>query len=73
MADWLEAYAQLLELNVWTSVSVRKIQWDTNNKKWATDILRADGSIRHVQSGHLVFANGLGGGKAFVPDVPEKV
>lgn len=40
LADWLEFYASALELNVWTSASIKESKWDENNKKWDVQVER---------------------------------
>ena len=43
LANWLESYADALELNVWTSSTVTKATQDANNE-WDVTVERADGS-----------------------------
>lgn len=40
LADWLEFYANALELNVWTSTSIKESKWDENNQKWNVEVER---------------------------------
>ncbi|KIM92256.1 hypothetical protein PILCRDRAFT_810309 [Piloderma croceum F 1598] len=67
LADWLESYAQSLELNVWTSSVVLKASQDASTNHWSVTVKRVDGSERILHPHHLVFAVGLGGG---VPNMP---
>jgi cation diffusion facilitator CzcD-associated flavoprotein CzcO len=67
LADWLESYAQSLELNVWTSSVVLKASQDASTNHWSVTVKRADGSERVLHPHHLVFAVGFGGG---VPNMP---
>jgi cation diffusion facilitator CzcD-associated flavoprotein CzcO len=63
IANWLEFYADALELNVWTSSTITSALPDASNTRWIVAIKRSDGTervFRHVK--HVVFATGLGGG-----------
>ncbi|EJF58505.1 FAD/NAD(P)-binding domain-containing protein [Dichomitus squalens LYAD-421 SS1] len=68
LANWLEAYADALELNVWTSSVVTKATQDANNE-WDVTVQRADGSTRVLHVHHVVSAIGLGGNNPFFPDI----
>ncbi|KAL4064295.1 hypothetical protein V8B97DRAFT_2111878 [Scleroderma yunnanense] len=70
MADWLESYAQSLELNVWTSASVISVEPGTKGKKWSVRVVRDDGRERIFGVNHIVFAMGFGSGKPNVPNIP---
>ncbi|KAG9309314.1 hypothetical protein JVU11DRAFT_10802 [Chiua virens] len=71
LADWLEGYANHLELNVWTSSTITKTEWDDNLKTWTVEINRGGQETRTLKVKHLVFATGFGG-RARVPDIPGK-
>ncbi|TBU34305.1 FAD/NAD(P)-binding domain-containing protein [Dichomitus squalens] len=68
LANWLEFYADALELNVWTSSTVTKATQDANNE-WDVTVERADGSTRVLHVRHLVSAIGLGGNNPFIPKI----
>ncbi|KIM76995.1 hypothetical protein PILCRDRAFT_796588 [Piloderma croceum F 1598] len=70
LADWLESYAQSLELNVWTSSVVLKASQDPSTRHWFVTVKRADGSERVLHPHHLVFAVGFGGGGPNMPVYP---
>lgn len=40
LADWFEFYANALELNVWTSASIKESKWDESNRKWTVEVER---------------------------------
>ena len=40
LGDWFEAYAKLMELNVWTRTSIGKSSWDKVGKKWTITVER---------------------------------
>ncbi|KAH7888343.1 FAD/NAD(P)-binding domain-containing protein [Phlebopus sp. FC_14] len=72
LADWLEAYAHLLDLNVWTSSTITKTAWDDDKKTWTIHVDKGPNSdIRVLTAKHLVFATGYGG-HPFSPDIPGK-
>ena len=66
-ADWLESYATLLELNVWTSTEFIDGNYDEEHQRWNIRVQRADGSIRELHPRHFVVAGGLFAG----PRIPE--
>ncbi|EIN13097.1 FAD/NAD(P)-binding domain-containing protein [Punctularia strigosozonata HHB-11173 SS5] len=72
LADWLEAYAHNMELNVWTSATVLKTEQDEKTKKWTVVVRRGDGKERTFSVDHLVYALGLAGGVPNMPDIPGK-
>ncbi|KAF8069230.1 hypothetical protein FPV67DRAFT_1669244 [Lyophyllum atratum] len=58
LANWLESYAETLELNVWTSSAV--VSATQAGDAWKVIIKRGDGSERSFTVKHIVFATGLG-------------
>ncbi|KAL2807921.1 hypothetical protein BJX63DRAFT_439784 [Aspergillus granulosus] len=68
LADWFEAYAKTLELNVWTRTTLRTPTWD--GKKWTVILERRnpDGAVsaRTVHPRHIIQATGHSGEK-YVP------
>jgi cation diffusion facilitator CzcD-associated flavoprotein CzcO len=64
LANWLEHYAEVLELNVWTSSTTMSVSQDPNTNKWHITVRRGqDGIERKFTVNHLIFATGLGIGK----------
>ncbi|MGN6574000.1 MAG: flavin-containing monooxygenase [Pseudolabrys sp.] len=68
LANWFEAYADALELNVWTGTELVRGSYDETQKRW-TLTLRRDGGERVVRPRHLVFATGVSS-IPFTPDLP---
>ncbi|KAG6839710.1 hypothetical protein C0991_012404 [Blastosporella zonata] len=68
LANWLESYAEALELNVWTSSSVISAVQDGD--LWKVSIGRGDGSERTFSVRHIVFATGLGSNDGVFPTYP---
>ncbi|KZL78372.1 flavin-binding monooxygenase [Colletotrichum incanum] len=61
LADWLESYAKIMELNVWTSTKIEDANYDDLSKLWTTKLRRADGSVRTLRPRHIVLATGQAG------------
>jgi putative flavoprotein involved in K+ transport len=59
LADFLDSYATLLDLPVWTGSRVENVHFDATGRNWKLDVVRADGGRRTLRPGHLVFATGL--------------
>jgi Pyridine nucleotide-disulphide oxidoreductase len=68
LAAWLEAYAEFLELNVWTETDVIGATFDESTKDWQVSLHRANGTARSIRCKHLVAAVGVSGG---VPKRPR--
>ncbi|MCW2495300.1 NAD(P)/FAD-dependent oxidoreductase [Jatrophihabitans sp.] len=60
LADWMEAYVKLLDLDLWTSTQVRNAAWDPDAARW-TVLLERGGTQRTLRPNHLVFATGKDG------------
>lgn len=61
LGDFLESYATLLDLAVWTSSHIENVHHDADAGIWNLDIVRGDGSRRSLQPRHVVFATGING------------
>ncbi|KAF9236327.1 hypothetical protein BU15DRAFT_77043 [Melanogaster broomeanus] len=71
LADWLEGYAHYLELNIWTSSTITKAEWNEEAKTWTVEISRGGKETRVLKVKHLVFATGFAG-RPKMPDFPGK-
>jgi putative flavoprotein involved in K+ transport len=58
-ADWLESYATLMDLNVWTGTEFVNARYDEEAERWTVRVRRADGSIRALHPRHFIVAGGL--------------
>ncbi len=69
LAEWFEAYVNLLELNAWTSTTLKSTSWDESKKQWTVSIERRkpDGTFesRTLHPNHIVQATGHSGKKNF--------
>ena len=72
-ANWLEFYADALDLNVWTSTTVVNASHEDSCSKWKVTVKRSDGTERVFVVKHLVFATGFGSGGYDLPFYPEMV
>lgn len=68
VADWLEAYAKFLEINVWTSTEVVEADYEEAAGSWRVR-LDGPGGERWMQVPHLVMALGVSGGLPKLPDM----
>jgi putative flavoprotein involved in K+ transport len=66
IGDWLEMYAKVMELNLWTSSECRSARYDEVRKEWTVVIDRAGASVT-LRPKQLVLATGMSG----VPDMPR--
>ena len=66
MGDWLEAYAEDLDLDVWTNTSLTSAKYDSASKSWTAHLNR-DGAPVTLHPTHVVMALGLSG----FPNVPD--
>jgi len=68
MGDWLEAYAKVMELDIWGSTICRNAQYDETRRAWTVTVDR-DGETITLHPRQLVLATGLSGIKS-VPAIP---
>ncbi|KAF8736700.1 hypothetical protein AX14_014110 [Amanita brunnescens Koide BX004] len=69
LGNWLENYADALDLNYWTSTTVAKASQDSNNM-WHVTVQKGVDDIRTFVVKHLVFATGYWGGDPYIPQYP---
>ncbi|KAM0747991.1 hypothetical protein T439DRAFT_328648 [Meredithblackwellia eburnea MCA 4105] len=68
LANFLESYVDVLELNVWSSSRILPgSTHDAATGTWSVQIERGDGSVRKFTVKKVILATGLGGGKAKMP------
>ncbi|MGI9409260.1 MAG: flavin-containing monooxygenase [Hyphomicrobiaceae bacterium] len=59
IANWLEFYADTMEINVWTSTEFTGGSYDEKTDEWTLTVRRGDGSERVLRPRHVVFATGV--------------
>ena len=60
IADWLEMYARVMELNVWNSTTCRSARRDDATGEWHVEVQRDGGTVT-LRPQHLVLATGMSG------------
>ena len=60
LADWLEAYVSIMELNYWGSTTCRKAAFDEEREEWTVEVER-DGTPLTLRPKQLVLALGVSG------------
>src|SRR5919112_229236 len=68
IADWLEMYAKVMELNYWGSTTAKSASYDEERGEWALTVER-DGADITLRPKHLVMATGMSG-KPNMPEIP---
>ncbi|KAJ6490350.1 hypothetical protein C8R47DRAFT_1273552 [Mycena vitilis] len=69
LANWLENYAEALEIPVWTSSEVTSAS-PTSSEGWSVTVSNAQGQPRIFTVKHLVFATGFGSYRGKLPTYP---
>ncbi|EJD00098.1 FAD/NAD-binding domain-containing protein [Fomitiporia mediterranea MF3/22] len=67
LADWLESYAQSMELDIWVGTEAKKVEQLRNGQGWVVTTESSDGSSRMLRPRHVVIATGFGGGEINMP------
>jgi putative flavoprotein involved in K+ transport len=70
LANWLEAYAEAMELNCWTETEFEGGSYDTKAGRWSVTLRRSDGTKREMHPRHVVLATGVSGIPS-IPDIPS--
>ena len=68
IADWLEMYTRVMELNYWTRSTCKRASYDEASKEW-TVVIDRDGTEVVLRPKQLVLATGMSG-KARLPSFP---
>jgi putative flavoprotein involved in K+ transport len=61
LGNWLEMYAEAMEINCWTSTEFVSGSYDAEDRRWNAAVRRADGTERVMHPRHIIFANGTSG------------
>jgi putative flavoprotein involved in K+ transport len=70
LADWLEMYARIFELTVWTRSRCTAARFDEADGRWTVEVDR-DGEAVTLRPAELVLATGMSG-KPHIPDFPGR-
>lgn len=66
LADWLESYSTIMELNVWTQTAVKSAEYDEAAGNWTVCLVR-DGVERILRPRHIAWCAGHLG----LPKIPS--
>ena len=66
LANWFEAYADIMELNFWTEAEFTGGAYDEDEGRWTAELTKPDGGKRTVRPRHIVMATSVSG----VPKLP---
>ena len=61
LGDWFEAYASMMELNVWTNTNILCAEYSDDVKHWTVQTERGDGTKRKLRPKHVVLCTGQAG------------
>jgi cation diffusion facilitator CzcD-associated flavoprotein CzcO len=72
LAKFLQSYASIMDLNIWTNSHVdgKSAVYDEEKKRWTISVTRADGTKTILHPRHLMIATGISGTLPNVPEVP---
>jgi putative flavoprotein involved in K+ transport len=68
IADWLEMYAKVMEINYWSSTECKRASYDDSKREWTVEVVR-HGKPMILRPRQLVLATG-GSGFPKMPSVP---
>jgi len=68
IADWLESYTKVMELNYWTHTEAKSAAYDEATREWTVEVER-DGQPLVLRPKQLVLATGMSG-KPNLPSFP---
>ena len=69
LGNWLEMYAEAMELNCWSNTEFVSGSYDPASARWTARLRQADGTERVMHPRHIILSNGTNG-IAHIPDLP---
>ncbi len=69
LGNWLELYAEAMQLNCWPRTEFTGGSYDKDSGRWAAHLLMADGTERVMHPRHIILSNGTNG-IAHMPALP---
>lgn len=69
LANWFEAYVDVLEINFWTATPFTTASYDEQAERWTVPLDR-DGAARTLRPRHIVMTTGGTGVVASIPNLP---
>jgi cation diffusion facilitator CzcD-associated flavoprotein CzcO len=67
IANWLESYVDIMEINFWTGTTFDGAAYDETAQRWTAHVQRADGTTRTLRPKHIVIATSVSG----IPNIPN--
>ena len=67
IANWMEFYAESMELNVWNRTTVLGGEYDSSRREWTMRLRMPDGTTRVMRPSNIVMAMGVSG----LPNIPR--
>jgi cation diffusion facilitator CzcD-associated flavoprotein CzcO len=61
IANWLESYVDIMEINFWTGTTFDRADYDEASQRWAARVRRTDGTARTLRPKHIVIATSVSG------------
>ncbi len=69
LGNWLEMYAEAMQLNCWSNTEFAGGSYDDARGRWTARLRLADGTERVMHPRHIILSNGTNG-IAHMPDLP---
>jgi cation diffusion facilitator CzcD-associated flavoprotein CzcO len=69
IANWLETYAECMEINFWTQTALEAATFDARVGRWTARLRTADGGARELRPRHIVMATSVSG-TPHIPKIP---
>jgi cation diffusion facilitator CzcD-associated flavoprotein CzcO len=69
IANWLETYAECMDIAFWTQTAFEGATFDAAEGRWSTRVTRADGATRTLRPKHIVMATSVSG-TPHIPQIP---
>ncbi len=67
IANWLESYVDIMEINFWTGTTFSGADYDETAQRWSAQVQRTDGTTRTLRPKHIVVATSISG----TPNIPK--
>jgi putative flavoprotein involved in K+ transport len=67
IANWLESYVDIMEVNFWTETTFDGADYDAATQRWSARVQHADGAARTLRPKHIVLATSVSG----TPNIPR--
>jgi len=69
IANWLEIYAECMDIAFWTQTAFEGATFDAAEGRWSARVTRADGATRTLRPKHIVMATSVSG-TPHIPQIP---